>query len=462
MMDPASTVLKIAAVLALIGINALFVAAQFALVSVRRSRLEPLARAGDRRARRVLGALDAPDTFMSSAQLGITMSSIGIGWIAESSLHAVVRPGLDAAAAGGATLPGDVAVLSHIVAIILTLLIIVWLHAALGEQVPRMLATQEPERVALATSGVARGFGLLLRPLSRLTTATAGLVMRIAGRQPSEVHSLAHTPDEIRMLVEQSHQDGTVEADQEQMLLGVIQLRDTLAREVMTPRRDIIALPITATRAETLALVTEEGHSRIPVYAESIDDVIGVLLVKDLLAHVTRAGTTDAPFDLASLVREPYFVPDTKRIGELLPELRTKSVHMAIVLDEFGGTDGLVTLEDMLEEIVGDIYDEHDIPEEETDFEITASGEVLIDGGASIFDVNERFDLKLPEEDYDTVGGFVFGELGRVPVAGDSVPLHDAGELLVEEVEERRVTRVRLIERKTPAPSTAAEDAEPS
>lgn len=461
-MDPASTALKLAAVLALIGVNALFVAAQFALVSVRRSRLEPLARAGDRRAQRVLAALDAPDAFMSSAQIGITLSSIGIGWIAESALHSLLRPGLDAAVAGGVALPGDVTVLSHVVATFLTLLTVVYLHAALGDQVPRMLATQEPERVALVTSGIARAVGLLLRPLSRLTTVTAGLVMRLGGRQPSEVHSLAHTPDEIRMLVEQSHQDGTVEADQEQMLLGVIQLRDTLAREVMTPRRDIIALPVTATRAETLSLVTEEGHSRIPVYAESIDDVIGVLLVKDLLTHVTRDPGPDAPFDLAALVREPYFVPDTKRIGELLPELRTKSVHMAIVLDEFGGTDGLVTLEDMLEEIVGDIYDEHDVPEEETDFEVMESGEVLIDGGASIFDLNERFDLELPEEDYDTVGGFIFGELGRVPVAGDTVTLAGVGELRVEEVEERRVTRVRLVGREAPEPYAVADDAEAS
>src|SRR5690606_26794276 len=236
-------------------------------------------------------------------------------WLAASALRSVLQPGLSAAVAGGIPLPGDITVLSHVAAMALALLIVVYLHASLGEQVPRMLATQEPERVALATSGIARGFGLLLRPLSRATTVTAGLVMRLGGRQPSEVHSLAHTPDEIRILVEQSHQDGTVEADQEQMLLGVIQLRDTLAREVMTPRRDIVALPVTATRAETLALVNEEGHSRIPVYSESIDDITGVLLVKDLLTHITRPGADETDFDLTQLVREPYFVPDTKRIG---------------------------------------------------------------------------------------------------------------------------------------------------
>jgi CBS domain containing-hemolysin-like protein len=441
-MDPASTTLKLLAVLVLIGINAFFVAAEFALISSRRSRVEPLARSGHRRAQRVLSALDAPEPVIATAQLGIVLATIGIGWIAHSAVYGMIRPQVEEWAATGM---GNAAAVSRLIATAGTLAIVVFLHAVLGEQVPKLVATQDPERIAFRTTRPTQLFGLLFYPLIRLASLTSAAVVRLIGGRPSALPSMAETHDEIRQLVEQSHQEGTAESDQEQMLLGVIQFRDTLAREVMTPRRDIIALPVTATRAETLALATEEGHSRIPVYAESIDDVIGVLLVKDLLAQITRAGDVNEAFDLAKLVREPYFVPDTKRIGELLPELRTKSVHMAIVLDEFGGTDGLVTLEDMLEEIVGDIYDEHDIPEEETDFEITESGDVLIDGSASIFDVNEHFGLSLPEQDYDTIGGFIFGELGRVPVAGDTVAIDGLRELRVHEVEERRVTRVRLM-----------------
>jgi putative hemolysin len=248
---------------------------------------------------------------------------------------------------------------------------------------------------------------------------------------------------ELRHRIDQ--QDGPLAGDQERMLHSLMHFRDTLAREAMTPRRDIVALPVTASLADALALVTAEGHSRIPVYRESVDDIVGILLLKDLLSFVIQQPPPppDA-FDLAAFMREPYFVPDTKPIGELLAELRRRSVHMAILLDEFGGTEGLITLEDMIEEIVGDIYDEHDVPEE-TAFEVTEAGEVIMGGGASIFEVNERCGLTLPEADFDTVGGFVFGELGRVPVAGDVVSLGDAGMLHVDAVEDRRILRVRLV-----------------
>lgn len=459
-MDPASTTLKLVAVVALIGINAFFVAAEFALISSRRSRVEPLARSGHRTAQRVLSAMDAPERLIAASQLGIVLATIGIGWLSQSAVYGVIHPQVEPWRVSDAV---DAAAVSRVIATILAVILVVFVHVVLGEQVPKLLATQDPERIAFRTTRPAQVFAQVLSPLIRLASFTSAAVVRLFGGRPSALPSMADTHDEIRQLVEQSHQEGSAESDQEQMLLGVIQFRDTLAREVMTPRRDIIALPVTATRAETLALAMEEGHSRIPVYAESIDDVIGVLLVKDLLTLLTRDDQAQSPFDLAKLVREPYFVPDTKRIGELLPELRTKSVHMAIVLDEFGGTDGLVTLEDMIEEIVGDIYDEHDVPEEETDFEITESGDVLIDGSASIFDVNEHFGLSLPERDYDTIGGFIFGELGRVPVAGDLVEIPGARELRVQEVEERRVTRVLLVPLATqrddggPEPEAAAQ-----
>jgi putative hemolysin len=253
--------------------------------------------------------------------------------------------------------------------------------------------------------------------------------------------------------------DGAVATDQEQMLLGVFHFRDTVAREVMTPRRDIIALPVTASEEEALRLVATEGHSRIPVYAETLDEIVGVLLAKDLLTHIALRGSRaeTVPFDLRRLLREPHFVPDSKRIGELLSELRAKSVHMAIVLDEFGGTEGIVTLEDLIEEIVGEIQDEYDEPEE-TPIAMVEGGDALIEGGASIFEVNEQLGLALPERDFDTIGGYVFGELGRVPVPGDVVSLNGSGELRVEDVEERRVTRLRLVR---VAASASAESGSP-
>jgi putative hemolysin len=281
----------------------------------------------------------------------------------------------------------------------------------------------------------------------------------IARRRQAEARSDSQSLHDVLSAIEEN--DGAVATDQEQMLLGVIHFRDTVAREVMTPRRDILALPVAATEEEALRLVATEGHSRIPVYAETLDEIVGVLLAKDLLTHIALRGsrTETVPFDLRRLMREPHFVPDSKRIGELLSELRAKSVHMAIVLDEFGGTEGIVTLEDLIEEIVGEIQDEYDEPEE-TPIAMVEGGDVLIEGGASIFEVNEQLGLALPERDFDTIGGYVFGELGRVPVPGDVVSLNGSGELRVEDVEERRVTRLRLV--RAPAPPAAAESEPPS
>jgi putative hemolysin len=273
----------------------------------------------------------------------------------------------------------------------------------------------------------------------RIVSAPARLLDRLLGRGGD---TDAAAIDDPRPLIEQGSDDASGDDGHDQMLQGILQFRNTLAREVMTPRPDIVALSVDASRDETLAMVAEEGHSRLPVYDGTIDQVVGVLLIKDLLGWLVRDDGT-APFDLRMLIREAHFVPDTKRIGELLAELRTRKVHMAIVLDEFGGTEGLVTLEDLLEEIVGDIYDEHD--ELEADFTVLPSGDVSIDGGASISEVNDRLGLDLPESDYDTIGGYVFGELGRVPLAGDAVALNGVGELRVAEVEERRIIRLLLV-----------------
>jgi CBS domain containing-hemolysin-like protein len=438
-MESSSIIIKLAIVVVLIAINAYFVATEFALVAVRRTRIEQRLRGGDRRAKYVSEALDHPDDFISAAQLGITVASIAIGYIAEDSIHALIVPYLHAI---HFSIPWiNASVTGHIVATILTLIIVTYLHVVLGEQVPKMIAIQRAEPVSLWTTRPTQIVGKIFRPFIRIMSGSASGIMRAMGLEPTGVHSVAHSPEEIRMLVEQSHQEGEIEAEQEQMIHGVFEFPETLAREIMTPRPDIVALDLTATMEEVVAFLIEEGHSRIPVYEESLDNIVGVLLVKDLLPYM--AGTKGEAFVLRELLREPYFVPDTKRISELLAEFRSKNVHLAIVLDEFGGTEGLVTLEDLLEEIVGEIYDEYDVAE--PDFMVTPEGDVIIDGGASIDEVNERFGMDLSSEDFDTIGGYIFGALGRVPQNGDSIHVDGSGELRVEGTEERRVTAVRLI-----------------
>ncbi len=448
-MDPGSILLKIAAVLFLVGINAYFVAAEFSLVAVRRARIEQLIRAGDLRARRVMYALDHLDDFISAAQLGITLASIGIGFVAESAFHDILAPAINAvpaswwAAIPFVSSPGAGA---HFVSTIITLLIVTYLHVVIGEQVPKMISIQKAEGVALVTVGPTQFFGTVLRPLIRFMTVSANAVTRMLGLKPTSAHSLAHTSDEIRILVEQSQQEGMVEAGEEQMIQGVFELGEMVAREVMVPRRDMLALSIHATREQVIALVTREAHSRIPVYDGDLDTIVGVLLAKDLLNEIVN-GT--GQFELRAILREACFVPDTKPVTDLLGELRARSVHMAIVVDEFGGTEGLVTLEDLLEEIVGDINDEHDLPEQM--FRTLPNGHVIVDGGASIAEVNEKLSLDIREGDFETVGGYVFGELGRIPVKGDRVPVDGSASLSVEATGKRRITLVRYIPAQAPA-----------
>ncbi|HEY0672176.1 MAG TPA: hemolysin family protein [Longimicrobiales bacterium] len=451
-----SIILKLVLVLVLVGINAYFVATEFALVAVRRTRIEQRLRGGDRRARYVTEALDHPDDFISAAQLGITVASIAIGYIAEDSIHALIVPYLEFIHFNLPLLNANIT--GHIISTILTLILVTYLHVVLGEQVPKMIAIQKAEVVALWTTRPTQIFGKVFRPFIRVMSGSAKAIMRIFGMQPTGVHSVAHSPEEIRMLVEQSQQEGEIEAEQEQMIHGVFEFPEILAREIMTPRPDIVALDVASTMDEVLTLLIEEGHSRIPVYEENLDNIVGLLLVKDLLPYM--AGTKGEGFVLRELLREPYFVPDTKRISELLAELRSRSVHLAIVLDEFGGTEGIVTMEDLLEEIVGEIYDEYDVAE--PDFTVTPEGDVIIDGGASIDEVNERFGMNLSSEDFDTIGGFIFGTLGRVPQIGDSIHVGGSGDLRVEGAEERRVTAVRLIpaRRKKAREAIAGEEVE--
>jgi CBS domain containing-hemolysin-like protein len=447
--ESSSIFIKLVIVLVLVGINAYFVATEFALVAVRRTRIEQRLRGGDKRARYVSDALDHPDDFISAAQLGITVASIAIGYIAEDSIHALIVPYLQAI---HFNLPlVNASVTGHVISTILTLMLVTYLHVVLGEQVPKMVAIQKAEVVALWTTRPTQIVGKIFRPFIKVMSGSASGIMRMFGLEPTGVHSVAHSPEEIRMLVEQSGQEGEIEAEQEQMIHGVFEFPEILAREIMTPRPDIVALEVNTTMTEVVRLLIEEGHSRIPVYEENLDNIVGLLLVKDLLPYM--AGTKGEGFVLRELLREPYFVPDTKRVSELLAELRTRNVHLAIVLDEFGGTEGIVTLEDLLEEIVGEIYDEYDIAE--PDFTTTPEGDVIIDGGASIDEVNERFGMNLSSDDFDTIGGFIFGTLGRVPQVGDEVHVDGSGELRVEATEERRVTAVRLIPARRRKPRAA-------
>jgi putative hemolysin len=438
--------------------NAYFVAAEFSLIALRRSRVEQSARDGDRASARVLPMLERAEELALTAQIGSSASSVGVGIVLAVWLRELMPPGVSFAFQGlalGLTFVGAMLVVGVITAL---------LHASLAVQVPKILGIRRAEWVAvrLAVRPLAM-LTLALRPANWFLSRVVSSLSRLFGLQAVGFHPLVHTPEEIRQLVAHSHAQGVVEEDEREMIRGVFGFSETVAREVMTPRTDVIAVEAGAGLDEVIDLITSEGHSRLPVFEESVDNIVGVLLAKDLLPVARAVDRGEISFDLRALMREPYFVPDTKPVDDLLAEFREHGVHFAIVVDEFGGTYGVVTMEDLLEEIVGEINDEYDV-DEPTEFVETPEGDVLIDGGASISEVNERFGMELPEQDFDTIGGFVFGSLGHVPAVGDRVAAPAArgeAELVVEETEERRVALVRLIRLESALQGIAEEEAGP-
>jgi len=418
-----SAALTLAAAAALLAAGALFVAAEHALIAVRRGRLEELADQGDRAARRALGARRDLDRSLRGARLGSVLAGLAFGAVLVPPLAAWLGR-----RAGALGLPAGAAV---VVAGLVAFAIAASAFLVLARALPRSWALARPERTVLATAGPLAAFAAVAGPVLDLAADFASRRRGEDGRPG---------PEEIEALLRGARSDG-VERDEEAMIHGVFELNRTVAREVMTPRPDIVAFPEDAKLDEVLRVVAESGFSRFPVFRESIDDVTGVVLAKDLLGWMRREDRGD--FRLAGLLREPFFVPDSKPVDDLLGEFRRQKVHMAIVVDEFGGTDGVVTLEDLVEEIVGDIFDEHDVAEEE--IERLPDGRVRLDGGAALADVVDELELENVEdvEEYDTVAGWVIGRLGRIPTAGEKVRMGQA-ELEVIETQEQRVTRLEL------------------
>lgn len=429
--------LRLGAVLALVAANAFFVAAEFALVSARRTRIDELADAGDRLARVVRRAQDNLDRAISGTQLGITLASLGLGWIGEPALARSIEPlfGALGFAAGPVAL--------HTTALVVAFILITYLHIVLGELAPKTVALLRPETVSRYLAGPLLAFNRVATPAIWLLDGSARLFLRMIRAPVGDTHGVehAHSPDEIEVLVRQSLREGMVEKDEQAMIEGVFDLTHTVVREVMTPRPDIVSVGAGDPAKVILEVAAESGYSRLPVTDDSLDDIVGIIVVKDLLAEILAARPTGLV--ARDVMREALFVPESKAVDDLLAEMRARKTHMAVVVDEFGGTDGIATLEDLLEEIVGEIYDEHD--EAEAGLEVGADGSVGLDGGVSFADLLAGLELDDLDEDeeYDTVAGYVIGTLGRIPEPGDRVPLGDA-RLEVAELVERRITRLTL------------------
>jgi putative hemolysin len=418
-------------ILVLILINGFFVAAEIAFVSVRRTRLDELAEAGDRRAKRAQVLMRDPGRFLAVIQVAITFLGALASAVAAVSIVTVVSEPLRQIA--------FLADYADTIALLFVTSIVAIVSIVLGELIPKGLALGNPDRIALTVSGPITLFAKIVSPLVAVLVLLTKIISKPFGIDPTRTPELSAA--EIRLIVEQGSQQGVLEAEEEQMISAVMSLSDSKLHEVMVPRIDIAAIDQEASFDDAVTLVLTEGHSRTPLYKESVDHIVGILYAKDLLRIIAAGGPRPR---LRDIMRPALFVPESQAVDDLLNELQRRRVHMAIVLDEYGGTAGLVTIEDLLEEIVGEIQDEFD--EEEPMKVIVREGEAILDGRADIDEMGELVDPALEledDEEYDTVGGFVYHRIGRVPVVGDTVAV-DPFKITVIKVIGRRVGKVRV------------------
>ncbi|HEU0194992.1 MAG TPA: hemolysin family protein [Gaiellales bacterium] len=427
------TAAELVAVVAIVAANAFFVAAEYALVTVRRTRLAELAAQDNRRARRVLALLEDPSRFISAIQLGVTLSSLALGAVGEPVVSQLLGSALD-------QLPRSLHTsVATTISVILAFTILTYFHVVMGEIVPKSFTLEHSERVALAIGGPITLFRWLFAPFIWVLSHSAAAVLRWAGLPPPTGVSLVHSEEELKMLVTASRQKGVLEEEEQEMLHKVFEFADKDAADVMVPRPDVIALSADMPVPDLLSLVLRHPYTRYPVFEGDLDDVLGILHVRDLFSAMNDRGIER--LDVQALLREPIVVPETKRLDELLADFRRTSNHMAIVVDEYGSTAGVATLEDLIEEIVGEIGDEFDLPE--AGVLRIGRGRVRIGGSFPIEEFNERFGLELPDEDYHTVGGFVFGEIGRAPRVGDTIT-HDGARFEVSRIDGPRITEVDI------------------
>jgi putative hemolysin len=424
---------EILVIVALTFLEGFFVAAEIALVSIRRSRVDQLVEEGNSAARRVRRLLDDPGRFLAVSQLGLTVLGFFAAAFAAQSITERLQGVLEVAGLSTSN--------ASFIALVTVTVILALFTIVFAELVPKTLALAHPERFALTLSRPIDFLARILGPVVRALTWTTRTIARSLG---SEVSSDAEiTAEELRLIVERGGEQGVLEAEEEQMINAVIELGERRVHEVMVPRVSIVGIRVDASFEEAIDVVIDEGHSRIPVYEESVDEVVGILYAKDLLPYL-KSDAAPRPA-LRALLRPPVLVPESMTIDDLLHELQRRKVHIAIVLDEYGGTAGLVTIEDLLEEIVGEIQDEYDV--EEPMVVRISEHEARIDGRADVDELRELFDIELEledEEEYDTVGGLIYHRVGGVPAPGDIVNV-DGLTLTVETTDSRRVGKVLVV-----------------
>ena len=419
----------------IVGLNAFFVASEFALVSVRKQRIETRAEEGSKSAQAALRLLNNPTRFISAVQLGVTLASLALGWIGEPTVAKILEP-----LAARVAAEGTAGYIAHGAAIVISFSIITFLHVVLGELVPKMFALEKSETFALFASRPLELFAKVFSPILWVLNKAGGNIGKVLGLTSSLDHASIYTEEEIRQLVKLSQESGHLNEEERKLINQVFEFSDTTVREAMIPRTEIVAIPASSTLEEIAKAFREHGYSRMPVYGESLDDMHGVLHGKDIMQYLL---VKPRMFKLERVLKKPFYVVDTARLEDVLRQMQKEKFHFGFVVDEHGGVEGIITLEDLLEEIVGDISDEHD---EEVNEQINREpdGSFTLDGGVAIRDLNRRLHLNLPvSEGYTTVAGFLMSEAGQILNEGESVTFNEHS-FKVEKVDKRRILKVRM------------------
>lgn len=424
------SILKIFAALILVGLNAFFVAAEFAFVKVRSTRLAQLTAEGNKRARRAQECIDHLDAYLSVSQLGITLASLGLGWLGEPAVASLINPLLQSWGIHNSAL-------IHSISFITAFSLITFLHVVFGELAPKTIAIQRPESLALLLAGPMHFFYLIFYPGVALLNGAANKIVLLFGLESDSEHSRSHSEEELRMLISASYKEGQIKKSEQLLLQNVFKFEKKNAEEIMVPRPQVVFLDINDTTEENIALARAARHTRFPLCDGSPDRIVGLVHIKDLLYQ------EDESFYLIDLKRDVLFVPEGMMLDKLLQEFQKSHQHMAVVVDEYGGTAGIVTMDNILEELVGEIQDEFD--QEEPQIKLLPNGSIIVSGSLPIDDAVEELGLPPSDEiaEYNTLAGYVLGILGHFPQTGEIINL-EKYQIEVARMDGKRIDQLRL------------------
>lgn len=419
----------------LIVLNAFFAASEIALISMNDTKLRLMAEEGNKKAVLLKKLVDEPSKFLATIQIGITLAGFFASAFAAGNFSGRL---VEAIKLTGVSIPDKIL---ESISMVLITIVLSYFSLVFGELAPKRLAMKKAEPIAMLVASPLSFLSVVTSPFVKFLTFSTNTIVRLFGVDPTKDEDNV-TEEEIRMMVDVGEERGTIDEAEKQMINNIFEFNNKIVSEIMTHRTEIAALPVSANLEEVTEFINTEKYSRVPVYEDTIDNIIGIMHLKYLIKYIAEGNGSDK-FHLRNLIRKPYYVPASKRTDELFRELQKKSTHMAVIIDEYGGTAGIVTLEDLIEEIVGNIFDEDD--EIEKDIDKLDENTFIINGTTSLDAVRDYFEVELPTEDYDTLSGFVIGQLGRIPDDGDSPSVEFNGLIFkVDKIDEKRVAKVKV------------------